>query len=293
MLTTAPRFALLRHALRLVLVAFFGTAGVMHLVDPGFFHAQLPTFLPAADMLIRGFGVLFLVGAAGLLGPRSVRRVAALELMVLLVVVWPGNWWGALQPGSYVSPGGPEVIDWLRVPFQFVLVALVAWANHDVLDGPVVVEATTTLTPTQVVEALTDFGPHRTARCTTLDPARLAVHARGEGWAEVTEGARPPGPVERERYDWSEPGLVTIETLTSTAFRPGSWWRYEVTGTPRGSRVRLLTLRRPASALGRVVHVIGWFAGRRILGLGLRRALATSEEMIAAGAGPAAARSPG
>lgn len=281
------RTARLRTVLRYLLVAFFGTAGVMHLVDPAFFYAQVPDFLPAADLVIRVTGLLFLAGAVGLLLPAA-RRRAALGLVVLLLVVWPGNWWGALQPGSYVQPGGPEVLDWVRVPFQLVFIALVLWATADELNAPITVEATSRLTPERVVAALTDFGPDRPRRFATLDPSSFALHAAGESWAEVTEGARPPGPVERERYDWSRPGRVRIDTISSSFFRPGSWWLYEVTATPHGSAVRLTTSRRPAGVRGWLVHAIGWFAGRRILGADLRRTLAVSEALAASdGAGRA------
>lgn len=106
--------------------AFFGTAGVMHLVDPDFFHPQVPTFVPATDLVVRVTGVLFLLGGAGLLTTGRLRRAAALCLVLLLVAVWPGNWWGALQPGSYVRPGAPNALDWVRVPFQLVLI----WVVH-------------------------------------------------------------------------------------------------------------------------------------------------------------------
>ncbi|WP_433304642.1 hypothetical protein ACQP2F_15675 [Actinoplanes sp. CA-030573] len=76
---------------------------------------------------------MFLAAAIGLLTPASIRRYAAVGLLALLLVVWPGNWYGAVEAGSYVSPGGPNVIDWIRVPFQLLFVAVVWWANRDVL----------------------------------------------------------------------------------------------------------------------------------------------------------------
>jgi uncharacterized membrane protein len=132
------RVRLARLGLRLVLVAFFGVAGVQHLTDPGFFHPQYPDFLPMADAAIRSFGLLVLAGSVGLLGSPAVRRRAAPGLVVLLLLVWPGNWWGALQPGSYVRPGAPNLLDWVRVAFQLVLIAAVVWANLDALRRPVI-----------------------------------------------------------------------------------------------------------------------------------------------------------
>jgi uncharacterized membrane protein len=95
-------------AVRIALAVLFVTAGVMHLTDPAFFSPQVPTFVPAADLVIRAVGVPFLVGGVGLLAPARARRWAAGGLILLLLAVWPGNWWGAIQPGSYVSAGGPD-----------------------------------------------------------------------------------------------------------------------------------------------------------------------------------------
>ncbi len=161
-----------RLAVRLAFVALFGVAGVQHLTDPTFFHWQYPSFLPAANIVIRFFGLLFLLGALGLLGPASVRRRATLGLIVVLLLIWPGNWWGALQPGSYIIPDGSNLIDWVRVPFQLVWIALLIFANRDELMAPLIIRARTTVPPTAVLAALTDFTPERPRLFRTLDPAR-------------------------------------------------------------------------------------------------------------------------
>jgi uncharacterized membrane protein len=120
----------LRHGLRVLLAALFVFAGVMHLADPAFFHPQVPTWIPGTDIVIRVTGVLFLLGGLGLLGTGRLREVAAVGLMALLLVVWPGNWWGALQPGSYIREGAPNALDWFRVPFQLVFIGLVYWTSR-------------------------------------------------------------------------------------------------------------------------------------------------------------------
>ena len=121
----------LRHGLRVLLAALFVFAGVMHLADPAFFHPQVPTWIPGTDNIIRVTGVLFLLGGLGLLGTGRLRSLAGVGLMALLLIVWPGNWWGALQPGSYIREGAPNALDWFRVPFQLVFIGLVYWTSSD------------------------------------------------------------------------------------------------------------------------------------------------------------------
>jgi uncharacterized membrane protein len=99
--------SVLRHGMRVLLAALFVFAGVMHLADPAFFHPQVPTWIPGTDNVIRVTGVFFLLGGLGLLGTGRSRSLAAVGLMALLLIVWPGNWWGALQPGSYIREGAP------------------------------------------------------------------------------------------------------------------------------------------------------------------------------------------
>jgi Polyketide cyclase / dehydrase and lipid transport len=131
--------------------------------------------------------------------------------------------------------------------------------------------------PERFVAALTDFGPGRNEIWGNSDPAHLVVHDRGETSAEVTEGSSAGGGVwQRLRYDWSTPGLVTLDVLDGNAFGPGGSWTYrlEPDGTG-GTVVDLTVVRVPCSAKGRILDVLlslggsGWFA--RDLRRSLRR----------------------
>ncbi len=65
------------------------------------------------------------LGGIGLLPPRF-RRAAGWGLIALLIAVFPANLHVALQgrmPGLNVSPAAL----WLRLPFQAVFIAAVAW----------------------------------------------------------------------------------------------------------------------------------------------------------------------
>src|SRR5687768_11463214 len=90
----------------------------------------------------------------------------------------------------------------------------------------------TPIAPRAVVDALTDFSPERPRRWRNLDPTSYRVHAQGDTWAEVTEGASPRV-WERSRYDWSQPNVVVSTLIDSNVLAPGSYWKYEV--RPNGS----------------------------------------------------------
>ena len=103
--------------------------------------------------------------------------------------------------------------------------------------GRVHVQAHGSFPPERFVAALTDFGPGRAQIWGNSDPAKLTVHGRGDTWAEVTEGSPAAGSIwQRSRYDWSAPGVVTLDVLDSNAFGPGSRWTYLL--EPDGGRRR-------------------------------------------------------
>ena len=61
------------------------------------------------------------------------------------------------------------------------------------------------------IAALTDFGPRRPELWPGLDAKFYELHELGDTWADVTEGTDIFGGVwARERYDWSEPGVVRL-----------------------------------------------------------------------------------
>ena len=84
----------------------------------------------------------------------------------------------------------------------------------------------TRLTPSDVLALLTDFGPDRASRGRT-STTHISRCTTGPDWAEVTEGNELGW--ERERYTWdAAAGTVTIETLESNLWGPGSGWRYQL-----------------------------------------------------------------
>ena len=125
--------------------------------------------------------------------------------------------------------------------------------------------AHTSLSPSEVMTLLTDFGPDRPARWPNIDEAHYAVHDQGEHWAEVTEGTAMGW--ERERYSWDPTAsTVTVDTLESNLWAPGSRWHYELTPASAGTDVQVTLTRVPKSVKGRLIGALIPIVGARTLG---------------------------
>lgn len=114
-----------RNLLRWVLSVFFILAGLNHFVMPALYLGMMPGWLPWPAGLVAVSGACEVLGGMGLLVPRA-RRVAGLGLVALLVAVFPANLHVAAMghmPGLAASPA--EL--WIRLPFQAVFIAAVAW----------------------------------------------------------------------------------------------------------------------------------------------------------------------
>ena len=134
----------------------------------------------------------------------------------------------------------------------------------------------TTLTPSQVLSFFTDFGPDRAKRWPNTDEAHFQVHDQGPDWAEVTEGNAMGW--ERERYSWdADAGTVSIETLDSNLWGPGSGWRYRLTEAGGGTDVHVTLRREPKGLRGRLVGSLIPIAGSRVLGKQFRSVLRGAE----------------
>jgi hypothetical protein len=136
--------------------------------------------------------------------------------------------------------------------------------------------AHTSLSPSQTLALITDFGPDRVDRWPNLDEAHFEVHDQGPGWAEVTEGNSMGW--ERERYSWdASTGTVVVETLDSNLWAAGSGWRYELAPAGGGTDVTVTLTRVPGSFRGRLVGALIPIAGSRALGRQFRSVLRRAE----------------
>jgi Polyketide cyclase / dehydrase and lipid transport len=123
----------------------------------------------------------------------------------------------------------------------------------------------TSMSPSEVLSLLTDFGADRAKHWPNVDDAHFKVHEQGPDWAEVTEGTAMGW--ERERYEWdASAGTIAIDTLDSNLWGPGSGWRYELTPTAAGTDMHVTLTRVPKSWQGRLVGAVIPVVGARVLG---------------------------
>jgi hypothetical protein len=129
-----------------------------------------------------------------------------------------------------------------------------------------------------VLAAARDFSRRRIEIWPNVSARRYEVHASGEMFAEVTEGALQGLFWERTRYEWPRPGRVHQTVLDSNVLRPGSTW--EITAVPNGDGCQVECVFRhelTRTPKGRIGWAINRFASRPVYGFDLRRALAAIE----------------
>jgi hypothetical protein len=137
----------------------------------------------------------------------------------------------------------------------------------------------TKMAPGAVIAALTDFGPERSKVWPNIDDEHFKLHNQGSGWAEVTEGSSVAGGVwEREKYIWDvAAGTVTVETLDSNTWGPGSGWDYKLSPSAEsGTRVDVTVERHGKGPKGRLIELGLVAVGTRMLRSQMERALARS-----------------
>lgn len=125
------------------------------------------------------------------------------------------------------------------------------------------------LSPADVLDVLTDFGPSRAEAWPTIDAEHYTVHELGDTWAEVTEGTSSAW--ERARYEWDAgQGRVTVTTHDSKLFGPGGGWIFQLTPEGDGTRVDIELTRRPSTFKGRALAALLPVVGPSSLGKSFR-----------------------
>jgi len=120
-----------RDAGRGALVIMFLFTGASHFTSMKYdFAAMIPAPLPNDLWVIYLSGVLEIVGAIGLLIPRT-RKLAGICLVLLLVALFPANVYAALN--EIPLRGEAPTPLWLRGPMQLLYIGMVSWTS---IKGP-------------------------------------------------------------------------------------------------------------------------------------------------------------
>jgi uncharacterized membrane protein len=127
-ISESPRISA-RSSSRIVLAILFVVAGTMHFVIPGSYVRIMPPYVPLPREMVLLSGACEIAGGAGLLISR-VRRWAGLGLVLLLLAVWPANLQMWLNARAGHQPAWAQVLLFLRLPLQIVLILWVWRASH-------------------------------------------------------------------------------------------------------------------------------------------------------------------
>ncbi len=117
-----------RMIVRAALALLFIAAGILHFVATPSFMAIVPPSLPWHRELVLISGVFEIVGGVGLMLP-PFRRYAGYGLLLLLIAVFPANIYMAIAHVPATGVLGNRVLQWIRLPFQFVLMSFTLWCS--------------------------------------------------------------------------------------------------------------------------------------------------------------------
>jgi uncharacterized membrane protein len=124
----------LRAVMRWILSGVMVCAGILHFVAESFFVQIVPPQLPAPRLLVWISGVIEIALGLGLI-PLRTRRWAGWGLVALYIAVFPANIYMAVanvqlhdMPSWFQQPSPAGL--WLRLPFQFVLIAWAIWVSR-------------------------------------------------------------------------------------------------------------------------------------------------------------------
>jgi uncharacterized membrane protein len=116
-----------REAGLLAVAIMFLFTGFTHFSDMKHdYAAMLPGFVPTKVWDIHLTGALQILGAVGLLVPRT-RRLAGICLALLLVAMFPGNVYAALNEVPFRGEAPTPL--WLRTPIQIFFIGMIWWTS--------------------------------------------------------------------------------------------------------------------------------------------------------------------
>ena len=116
-----------------IVFIWFMFGGVSHFTNPEFFLGIMPDWLPQHRMLVYGSGVFEILGAIGIVIPRT-RLWAGNGLIALTVAVTPVNIHMWLNPELF--PDASEALLSLRLVVQVLLLACIWWSTRPTIPAP-------------------------------------------------------------------------------------------------------------------------------------------------------------
>lgn len=101
-----------------LLAVFWIAAGVNHFVNPKFYEAIMPDYLPAHRELVQWSGVAEIIAGLAVIPRRTRNPFARWWILGVLAAVYPANIHMALHPERYSRVPKPGL--YARLPLQFV-----------------------------------------------------------------------------------------------------------------------------------------------------------------------------
>ena len=127
---------IVKRVLLVVMGVFYVFAGVAHFRRPDYYLPMMPPYLPWHAELVFLSGVAEVLCGLGLLLPQT-RRLAAWATIALLVAVFPANIHVALHDVPlFGAAQGAGALNWIRLPFQALLIAWAWWYTRDPVTVP-------------------------------------------------------------------------------------------------------------------------------------------------------------
>jgi uncharacterized membrane protein len=127
------RVGVVKRVLLVVMALFYVVAGANHFWNPEFYRPIMPPYLPYHDPLIYISGVAEIVLGLAVLVPR-LRVAAAWGIILLLIAIFPANLHVALYNVPLLGQAeGLGIWNWVRLPFQLVLIAWAWWYTRPII----------------------------------------------------------------------------------------------------------------------------------------------------------------
>ncbi len=120
-----------------VMGGFYILNGLNHFFNADAYIAIMPAYLPWHGQLVLLSGVAEIAVGAGVLIPTT-RVTAAWGIILLLILIFPANLYVAMNGLPYVGDEPNTALNWVRLPFQLVLIAWAYWYTKPTKRVPVI-----------------------------------------------------------------------------------------------------------------------------------------------------------